>query len=55
MLVRHHLKTQIFQLDQIAKAEEMGLRASMDSQPYERVFHILVKARIIQELLVIRD
>lgn len=33
----------------------MGLRGSLDSQSYERLFHILVKARIIQELLVISD
>lgn len=55
MLVRHHIKTQTFPIEQVVRAEELGLRNSLNSQPFERVFLVLVKARMIQELLVIRD
>lgn len=56
MMVKYHLRSQVFQLDQVVRAEEMGLRIGHEqSAIFERIFELFSNSRQLGALLMGRD
>ena len=56
MMVKYHLRTQVFHQDQVARAEEMGLRIGHEqSATFEQIFELFANARRLGTLLMGRD
>jgi hypothetical protein len=56
MLVRHYLRIQTFQLEQVVKAEELGLRLSHELMgPFEKIFELFANVRQLGSLLMLRE
>lgn len=56
MMVKYHLRSQMFNQDQVVRAEEMGLRLGHEqSATFERIFELFANSRRLNALLMGRD